>query len=197
VSDPTTPAPPGASASEPAGIEAARLELRHAGYCVQCNRIVERDQWGACANGHPAEAVTGRIMLTAEEPLPVLPRFNLAAFLIPPVWGPAHGQWAGAFFLPIWLFADSTVVSSLDSGLGPKLVAVAVVVATLAAQLWFASRANGLAWRRVCDHTSIPEFLARQRVWAIAAIPAALLLIGWALWFDVVYRPAHPLPTSS
>lgn len=186
VSDAVTPA------EQPAGIEAARLELRQAGYCVHCNAIVERSRDGACANGHPAEAVTGRLVLTAEELLPVLPRFNLAAFLIPPVWGPAHGQWAGAFFLPIWLFVDSVVVSSLSRGAGSRAVALGVIVATLAAQWWYASRANGLAWRRVSDRVNVGEFLVRQRVWAIAAVPTALLLLGWALWFDVVYRPAHP-----
>lgn len=179
-------------AEQPANLDAARLDLRQAGYCVHCNAIVERDQWGACANGHPAEAVSGRIMLSAEEPLPVLPRFNLAAFLIPPVWGPAHGQWAGAFFLPIWLFADSAIVASLSRGAGSKLVAAVVVVATLAAQWWFSSRANGLGWRHVCDRFSVEEFLARQRLWAALAIPLALLLLSWAVWFDVVYRPAHP-----
>lgn len=174
------------------GEEAARIRLRQAGYCVLCDRIVERDASDACPAGHPAEAVTGRVLLGEGDPVPQLPRFNLAAFLIPPLWGPAHGLWAGAIFLPIWLFADSILRTAGRSMVG-IIGAVVVLGVTLAMMWWFARRANGLAWRRVCDRVSVAEYLRRERVWAVVSVPVAALLLGMALYFDLVVLPARGL----
>lgn len=176
---------------EPKGIEAARLVIREAGYCVLCDRIVERLPDGSCPSEHPAEAITGRLVLRPDEPVPALPRFNLAAFLIPPVWGPAHGQWVGAIFLPIWLFMDSIIATADRSRFG-WAVAVFVVAATLTFQFFFARRANGLAYRRVWDKMTVEQFVARQRVWAWVSIPLALALIGWAVYFRLVLAPTLP-----
>ncbi len=165
------------------------LDVRTAGYCVLCDRLVERAPDGSCPAGHPPQALSGRIPLAAGEAVPRLPRFNLAAFLIPPIWGPAHGQWVGAVFLPIWLFMDSIISTGLRGGVGAKLAASAVVVATVAFGAFFAKRANGLAYRRVCDRMSVETFVRRQRLWAIAAVPLALALLGWAVWFHVAMEP--------
>ena len=63
-----------------------------------------------------------------------------------------------------------------------------VVGCTLAFEAFFAKRANGLAYRRVCDRMSVEEYVRRERVWAIASVPAAAALIGWALWFHLVFE---------
>jgi hypothetical protein len=172
----------------PAGEDAARLESRHAGYCVLCDAIVERAGDGGCPAGHPAEAVTGGLELLGGEPLPRLGRFNLAAFLMPPIWGPAHGQWVGAVFLPIWLFADSALRSAIAGGIGQRIAASVVVAATLAFEFAFAQRGNGLAFRRVIGRTTVERFAKRQLAWAIAMIPLAAALLSWAAWFDVTRR---------
>ena len=171
-------------------LDDARLDLRSVGYCVLCERLVERSLDGTCAAGHPAEAIHGRMLLTAEEAVPVLPRFNLAAFLIPLIWGPANGQWVGALFLPIWLFADSAIASAVQYG-GLMWIAAGVVAAgTLGFQYFFARHANGVAFRRVMGRLSVEEYLRRQRLWAVAAVPAAALLLGWVVYFDLLLRPA-------
>lgn len=171
------------------GIEAARLVIRETGYCVLCNKMVEREPDGSCPNGHPAGAVTGNVALGADEPVPTLPAFNLAAFLIPPVWGPVHGQWAGAVFLPIWLFMDSIIATARDTRFG-WLMAAFVVASTLAFQFVFARRANGMAYRRVWERTTVDEFVRRQRVWARVSVPAALALVAWAVYFRLVLSGA-------
>lgn len=171
---------------------AARLTVRLAGYCVVCDRIVERDAEGACPAGHPPQAITGKLVLGPDEPVPRLPRFNLAAFLLPPIWGPAHGQWAGAIFLPLWLFADS-VVRTAAHGLVTAIAAVVVVGLTLAGMAWFGKRANGLAWRRVWDRVSVDEFIRRQHIWALACAPVSAALLALALYFDLVVLPARGL----
>lgn len=163
---------------------------RLAGHCVHCDRIIVRDSDGSCPDGHPPKAVFGTVSLGVDDPVPRLPRFNLAAFLIPPIWGPAHGQWAGAIMLPLWLFADSSLRVAGESAVA-AVAAVPVVVATLAVMGWFAKRANGIAWRRVCDRMSVEEYVARERVWAYAALPISALLAGMALYFDLVLLPAR------
>ena len=168
-------------------LDEARIDLRVIGYCVMCDRIVERAEDGSCPAGHPAETVTGRVLLGPRDDVPVLPRFNLAAFLLPPVWGPAHGQWIGAIFLPMWLFVDSIIGSANAGGTATRIAAAVVVVVTLAFQAFFAKRANGLAWRRNPDHTPVAEFATRQLIWAVASVPVAAALVGWAVWFRVTH----------
>jgi len=184
-------APAEAPAEAPAaGIEEARIELRTAAYCVLCDALVERRPDGTCPAGHTSEALTGRILLDVDEPVPSLPRFNLAAFLIPPIWGPAHGIWAGAIFLPIWLFADSVIMSAVRYGeQGQWIGATLVVAATLAFEYFFARRANGVAFRRIMHKTTTEEYLRRERIWLIVAIPVAAALIGWGVYFDTVLGP--------
>lgn len=121
----------------------------------------------------------------------MLPRFNLAAFLMPPVWGPAHGAWEGVIFLPMWLFADSAVVAGVQRGGGSAVAAALIAGGTLLAQAWFARHANTIAYRRVAHATSVAAFLGRQRIWAVALAPATLAMWAWAVYYDVVVRAAH------
>lgn len=167
------------------GVESARITVRSAGYCAYCDRIVERASNGDCLAGHPAAAVAGRIVLAPGQELPSLPRFNLSAFLVPPVWGPAHGQWAGAIFLPLWLFLDSTVRAAVQHPSGftvPPAIIASVV--TLAAMSWFGKRGNGLAWRRVSGHRSPAEYARRERAWLVVSVPLFVLLAGIAVYYD-------------
>jgi hypothetical protein len=187
--EPETSAEPEARALV-GGIADARLDFRSVGYCVICERLVERGGDGRCAEGHLPEAIHGQMLLSADEPVPVLPRFNLAAFLIPLFWGPGNGQWVGALFLPIWLFADSAIVSAVQRGGWMWIAALVVAAGTLGFQYFFARHANGVAFRRVIGQLSVEEYLRRQRVWAIAAVPTAALLLGWAIYFDLVLRAA-------
>lgn len=169
------------------GAAVAAVEFRSAGYCVLCNRMVEYGSGGGCVEGHPPAAIAGKVLLDDNEAVPVLGRFNLAAFLIPPLWGPLHGQWAGAVFLPMWLFADSIVGSAMGGGAGMVAGAAFVLIMTLAAQAWFASHANGLAWRAASTTVGPQAFVARQKAWAIAAVPTSALLLGWAVWYRFFY----------
>jgi hypothetical protein len=171
-------------------VDEARLPLRLVGYCVLCDALVERTEDGSCAAGHPQRAITGRLALIGDEAVPQLPRFNLAAFLVPPLWGPFHGQWAGAFLLPIWLFADSSVVAAANLGGWMWIPAIFVIAGTAAFQYFFATKANGLGFRRVMGRMSLEEYLRKERIWAIASVPVAIALVSWAVYFDVFLGPA-------
>ena len=43
----------------------------------------------------------------AREMLKAVPKFNIGALFMPPIWGPAHGWWLAIVFYPLWLFADN------------------------------------------------------------------------------------------
>lgn len=170
----------------------ARLEIRFAGYCAQCDRIVMREDDGKCPEGHPAQGVVGKIVLVDGEMPEQLPRFNLAAFLLPFIWGPAHEEWVGAVFLPIWLFLDSIVATAQKGGVPATLGAVIVVVGTLGFQAFFAKRANGVAYRRVIGRMTVAEYARRERLWLWGAVPGAALLVAWMVWFHVAVAPTLP-----
>lgn len=115
-----------------------------------------------------------------------MPAFNLAAFLIPPIWGPAHGQWAGAVFLPLWLFVDSIVASAIGRGIGMGIASGFVVAMTLAMQAWFARNGYALAWRHNAGRLEPQRFLRRQRMWGIVGVVLTPLMFAWATYFHLV-----------
>ena len=170
----------------------ALLGVRFAGYCVMCDRIVERKADGSCPEGHSADGITGRIVLVDDERVPVLPRFNWGAFLLPFIWGPAHESWVGMIFLPIWLFMDSIISTADKGGIPTTIGSVIVVVLTLTFQAYYAKRANGVAFRRVTDRQTVEEYARRERLWAVACAPVAALLVAWMVWFHVVVAPGLP-----
>ncbi len=179
---------PFAGVEEVAGMEEARLDLRQIGYCALCDKMVERCTDDTCPAGHPEDAMFGRIILDQGEPVPQLPRFNLGAFLVPFIWGPGHGQWVGALFLPIWLFMDSIIVSAISGPTALKFAAAFVVVATVAFEAHFAKTANGMAWRRVHKKMTVEEFVRRERAWTLAMVPLFVLFVAWAVYFDLFLR---------
>ncbi len=183
-----TPAENIAAVEQFGGIEDARLEVRHIGLCVECGQLVERQPDGSCPAGHDPRLISGSLLLYDDEPLPVLPRFNLAAFFLPIIWGPAHGQWAGAFFLPIWLFADSSIAAAAERGGWLWIVAAAVMAGTLGFGAFFARKGNAVAYRRVMGRMTVQEYTRRERIWAWICVPAGIALISWGLYFDLVLR---------
>lgn len=116
----------------------------------------------------------------AEEPTqPELPPFNWGAFLMPPIWGVAHGQWAGVFFLPAWAFVDNVLRGERAFGVWTLVLGAGMVLATLALQFAFARNANRVAWRHADGRLTVEAFVRRQRYWAVAS---ALLAVGMAVW---------------
>ena len=154
---------------------------RLAGHCIVCNAMVERRGDGSCPAGHSPAAVAGSIELAPGEPLPRFPRFNWGAFLIPPIWGVAHGLWAGVFFLPLWAFVDSAIRSTVGRAIWMQVVAWGTLVVTLAFQYEFGRTANRLAWRRASQRMTLDTYVRRQRLWAIGGAVVITALVAWIL----------------
>lgn len=122
-----------------------------------------------------------------------LPRFNWGAFLMPPIWGVAHGQWAGVFFLPAWAFVDNVLRAERAFGVWSVVLGVLMVFATLGLQFAFARNADRVAWRRASGRIDLATYLRNQRYWAIGC---ALLAAGMAVWvYAYIARYGTALPT--
>lgn len=58
------------------------------------------------------EPLTDEQIAEEEKFLAGLPRVNLGALFLAPVWGPAHGMWAAFLFFVAWLFADNVIYAA-------------------------------------------------------------------------------------
>ena len=125
-----------------------------------------------------------------EEFMAGIPRFNLAAFLLPPIWGPAHGNWITILFYPLWIFVDNCIYSAYVMRT-PGAIAIAVVmVVALAVATWmYAMVAGPMAAHRTAE-MGVPKekYIRRQRIWAVVSIVVAALMLGFATYYNLAFR---------
>ncbi|MEY8460012.1 viscotoxin-A3 [Eggerthellaceae bacterium 24-137] len=137
-------------------------------------------------------ALTDEQIAEEEKFLAGLPRLNLGALFLAPVWGPAHGMWAAFLFFVAWLFTDNVIYAAtveptvMNVGLAVLMTVVlvgATVVFAIVAQPFAAHRAEALGVSR-------ETYLRRQRVWAVVGIVAAVLVVAFATWYNLEMRAA-------
>ncbi|MDO4502911.1 MAG: viscotoxin-A3 [Coriobacteriia bacterium] len=126
-----------------------------------------------------------------EEFLKGLPYFNWGALLMPPIWGPGHGEFAVILFYPLWLFVDNLIYAAtqeptvLSVGLAGIALTV-VVLATLAygriSQPRAAHRADRMGKTR-------QQYVATERKWTVACAVLAVLVVGLATYYNLLIRP--------
>ncbi len=167
------------SGSPDTGSEAHRV----AGHCVVCNEVVERREDGSCPAGHAPAAIAGQIRLGPAAPLPRLPTFNWGAFFLPPIWGIAHGLWAGVFFLPLWVFVDNAIKGTAGRPVWMQVLAWLTLAGTLGFQYEYARTANRLAWRRACRRMEFLTYVRRERCWAVGGAVTIGVLGVWVALF--------------
>lgn len=120
-----------------------------------------------------------------------VPRFNIGAFLLPPIWGPAHGIWITILYYPAWLFMDNILYETYRNPT-PLLViaALAASLALLALTIAFAVFSQPYALKRALSLGKTKEkYLSNQRKWAIGCIVGAALMLGWATYYNLNIRP--------
>lgn len=123
-----------------------------------------------------------------------LPRFNVAAFLLPPVWGPAHGLWVTILYYPIWLFVDNLFYATFED---PQPLSIVFTVLAFAILLGitiaFAIVSQPIAAHRAEDRgISRATYLKRQRAWAIGCAIGAVIMLGLATYYNLGIRPFLP-----
>lgn len=120
-----------------------------------------------------------------------IPRLNIGALFLPPIWGPAHGMWAAILFYPIWLFADNTFYAAFTERT-PLAIAIAliVLVTLTAGTVAFAILGQPFAAHRAAGLGQGKEaYLKRERVWTVACVIAGLAMIAAATYYNLVIRP--------
>lgn len=119
-----------------------------------------------------------------------LPRVNIGALFMPPIWGAAHGFWATLLFYPVWLVADNCFFaaycapSPLSIGLAILVFAsltAATVIFAIVSQPMAAHRAESMGINR-------ERYLKRQKIWAIACVIIGIVMIAAATYYNLVLR---------
>lgn len=120
-----------------------------------------------------------------------LPRFNVGAFLMPPIWGPAHGFWITILYYPAWLVADNLFYSTVQE---PTVLSVVLSIATflvlLAITIAFAIVSQPIAAHRAeSKGVSRATYLKRQKWWILISAIIAVIFLGLATYYNLVIRP--------
>lgn len=120
-----------------------------------------------------------------------MPRLNIGALFLPPIWGPAHGMWATILFYPIWLFADNTFYAAFTERTMLSIVVAAIVLVTLTAgTVVFAMLGQPFAAHRAAGLGVDKEtYLKRERVWSVVCVAAGLAMLAAATYYNLVIRP--------
>lgn len=120
-----------------------------------------------------------------------VPRFNIGAFLLPPIWGPAHGIWITILYYPAWLFMDNILYATYRDPTPLMVIgAIAASLALLAVTIAFAVFSQPYALKRALSFGKTKEkYLSNQRKWTIGCIIGAALMLGWATYYNLNIRP--------
>lgn len=119
-----------------------------------------------------------------------VPRFNVGAFFMPGIWGPAHGLWVSILFYPLWLLADNVFFAAFSQRTVLACVlAGAVFVFMTGLTLAFSLLGQPYAWHRAAARgVSKERYLAGQRIWAVACVALGLLAVGVATYYNLIVR---------
>ena len=136
-------------------------------------------------------ALTDKQIKAEEEFLRGIPRFNLAAFLLPPLWGPVYGFWITILFYPAWLFMDNLLYSACSNpSLVTVVMALIVCVTYVIFCVAFSLVSQPLAYHRAhAKGVSKEKYLKQQRIWAVVAVVIAALMLGFATYYNLEVRP--------
>ncbi len=120
-----------------------------------------------------------------------VPRVNVGALLMPPIWGPAHGIWATIVFYPLWIVADTCFVNAIVYRSALAIIAgVAVFVLLSAATVAFAIVSQPFALHRALEMgVSKERYLKRQKAWAIAGVIVGGIAIAAATYYNLFMNP--------
>ncbi|WP_165170931.1 viscotoxin-A3 [Adlercreutzia sp. ZJ242] len=136
-------------------------------------------------------ALTDEQIKEEEKFLKGLPRFNVGAFFLPPIWGPAHGIWVSILFYPIWLFADNSFYAAYAN---PSVLSIAlalvVFVSLVAGTVAFAIVGQPFAAHRAERlGVSRETYLRREKMWAVGCVIAGAVMLALATYYNLAIRP--------
>lgn len=120
-----------------------------------------------------------------------LPRVNLGALFLAPVWGPAHGMWAAFLFFVAWLFVDNVIyAATVEPTVLNVVLAVLMTVALVGGTVVFAIVSQPFAAHRAeALGESRADYLRRQRIWAVVSFIVAVAVVMLASYYNLEIRP--------
>lgn len=120
-----------------------------------------------------------------------LPRVNLGALFMPPVWGPVHGFWATILYYPAMLFADNLIYYAWrEPTVLSVVLAVLIAIIMIAVTVAFAIVSQPIAAHRAEDKgVSRERYLKRQRIWAVVSFAILVVMVGLATFYNLELRP--------
>lgn len=148
-------------------------------------------QFRAYTIGEIVAELTDEQIAQEERFLEGIPRMNIGALFLPPIWGPAHGIWATILWYPIWLFADNAFYAALTEQTVLSIVIALVIFVTLTAgTVAFAIVGQPLAAHRAAGRgVSKEDYLKRERTWAIVSVIVGCAMIAAATYYNLAFRP--------
>lgn len=119
-----------------------------------------------------------------------IPRFNLAAFLLPPLWGPVYGYWITILFYPAWLFMDNMLYGVYADPTPLTCILAALVCVTYVAFcVAFSLVSQPMAYHRAhAKGVSKEKYLKQQRVWAVVSVLITLVMVAAATYYNLEIR---------
>lgn len=121
-----------------------------------------------------------------------IPRINIGALFLPPIWGPAHGFWITILYYPAWLFADNCFYSAYSMPSVPTIImAIVVFLVLLAVTVAFSLLGQPIAAHRAAEKGKTKEdYLSAQRKWAIGCVIGGIAMIVLATYYNLCIRGA-------
>ncbi|MBR5259124.1 MAG: viscotoxin-A3 [Eggerthellaceae bacterium] len=135
-------------------------------------------------------ALTDKQIKQEEEFLKGVPRFNLAAFLLPPLWGPVYGFWITILYYPAWIFMDNLLYGVYVDPSPLTIIFALVVCATYVGfSVAFSLVSQPLAYHRAhAKGVSKEKYLKQQRIWAIAAVIITVIMLALSTYYNLAVR---------
>ncbi|MCI9129044.1 MAG: viscotoxin-A3 [Eggerthellaceae bacterium] len=126
-----------------------------------------------------------------EEFMRGLPRMNAGAFLMPAIWGPAHGFWVTILYYPAWLVADNIFYACYEQ---PTALSIILAILTFAILLGitiaFAIVAQPIAAHRAEEKgRTRQEYLRQEKIWVVVSAIIAVVFLVLATWYNIAWRP--------
>lgn len=120
--------------------------------------------------------------------LQVVPRINIGALFMPPIWGPAHGMWLTILFYPLWLLADNCFYAAYAEPSPLSIViAISVGILLVVGTFLFAGIAQHKGVHRAVSekNMTVEAYRRAERIWAVVSIIIALVALVFATWFNL------------
>ncbi len=143
-------------------------------------------------NETQSNAITEEQYAAEERLLEGVPRINIGALFMPPIWGPAHGIWATIVFYPLWIVADTCFVNAFAYHTALSIALAVLVFALLTAGTFaFAIVSQPFALHRALSMgVSKEKYLKRQKIWAVVSVVVGVGAIAAATYYNLFMNPA-------